>query len=60
MQRVGVAFESLLLEAILRPALAGNAAFGDYGVTALAQSISARDTHGFGALMAARLDERVR
>ena len=60
MQRVGVAFESLLLEAMLRPMFARSDAFGDYGVTAVAQTIAARDTHGFGALLAARLDGRVR
>ena len=60
LQCVGTAFESLLLQTMLRPMFSGNKAFGDYGVSALAQSIAARDTHGFGALIAARLDGRVR
>ncbi len=33
----------------------GSDAFGDYGLTAVAQSIALQDTNGFGSLIAARL-----
>jgi len=55
-QRVGAAFESLLLAEMLEPLAKENDAFGDYGVTVVAQSIAAHDTHGFAALIAKRLD----
>ena len=56
MQRVGAALESLLLEQMLKPMSAANDALRDYGLGAVAQMIAERDTHGFGALIAARLD----
>jgi hypothetical protein len=55
MQRVGAAFEALLLEALLRPMVRDADAFGGFGATAVAQSIALHDSTGFGALIAARL-----
>jgi hypothetical protein len=60
MQRVGAALESLLLEQMLKPMSAGDDALGDYGLSAVARVIAERDTHGFGALIAARLDGHLR
>jgi len=53
--RAGVLLEALFLESALRPLAAGFDALGDYGIGALAQSIAERDPHGFGSLIAARL-----
>jgi hypothetical protein len=54
-QRIGVAFEAMLLQMALRPLAAGVDALGDYGIGLLAQSIAEHDAGGFGALIAARL-----
>jgi hypothetical protein len=48
--------EALFLAMTLKPLATGLDALGDYGVGALAQSIAQRDSHGFGALIAARLE----
>ncbi len=53
--RVGVTFETLLLDTMLHPMAAGLDALGDAGIETLAQSIAQRDSNGFGALIAARL-----
>jgi hypothetical protein len=55
-QRVGMTLEALFLAMTLKPLATGFDALGDYGVGALAQSIAQRDSHGFGALIAARLE----
>ncbi|MGC2130939.1 MAG: hypothetical protein WA629_12690 [Candidatus Aquilonibacter sp.] len=55
-QRVGMTLEALFLTTALKPLAASFDALGDYGVGALAQSIAQRDSLGFGALIAARLE----
>jgi hypothetical protein len=55
--KAGVAFETMLLEPILQP-IAGQAdSLGAYGIGLLAQRIAEQDTHGFAALIAARLEK---
>ncbi len=52
-QRVGIAFETLLLSSVLKPLAAGfDNALGDYGTSVIAQSIAEHDRNGFGALIA--------
>jgi hypothetical protein len=60
MRRVGATFEALLLEEMLKPMARGSDAFDGCGLAAMAQSIAERDSHGFGALLAAQLDDRER
>lgn len=58
--RVGAAFEALLLEALLKPMASGAGEFGDVGLAAVAQHVAEADAHGFGALVALRLNDHAR
>lgn len=53
--RAGQMLEAMLLAPMLRPIVAGNEMLGDYELDLLAQSITAQDTGGFAALVAADL-----
>jgi hypothetical protein len=57
-QRVGAAFEALLLQQLLAPLARDDAALGSYGSTFLAQSIADRDALGFGAALVRVLERR--
>jgi hypothetical protein len=59
-QRVGITLEALFLQTALKPLATGFDALGEYGIGVLAQSIAQRDTHGFGSLIAERLEGRDR
>lgn len=47
--------EALFLAPMLRPMIAGVDALGEYELDLLAREIAERDTHGFAALIAARM-----
>ena len=58
--QAGVAFEAMLLEEFFKPLEKDFDAVGSYGIALLAQTIAQRDARGFGALLATRLNDRVR
>lgn len=56
-QRAGELMEAMLLAPVLRPMIAGAGVLGDYELDLLAQEIARRDSRGFAALIAARLEQ---
>lgn len=58
--QAGIAFESMMLEMVLRPLGSGAGPLADYGVGALAGAIARADHSGFGALIASRLQSGAR
>ena len=59
-RQAGVAFEAMLLQTCFKPLEKEFDAVGSYGITLLSQTIAQHDARGFGALLAARLNDRVR
>lgn len=59
-RRVGAAFEAMMFAQCLAPLSKTMDAVGDYGIDALARSVAERDSNGFGALIAARLERDAR
>lgn len=54
--QAGQTIEALLLAPILRPMIAGMSVLGDYELELLAGEMARRDVHGFGQLIARRLE----
>ena len=54
--RVGAMIEAMLLTPVLRPMVQGAGLLGDYELDLFAREMARADTHGFAALIAARLE----
>jgi hypothetical protein len=54
-QRVATMLEGMLLAPMLRPMVTAAGVAGDYELGLLAQEIARKDSHGFAALIADRL-----
>jgi hypothetical protein len=53
---MGATIEAMLLTPVLRPMVQGAGLLGDYELDVFAQEMAWADTHGFAALIAARLE----
>ncbi len=59
-RQAGIAFEAMLLKECFKPMEKEFDAVGGYGMELLAQTIAQHDERGFGAMLAARLNERAK
>ena len=60
LRQAGIAFESMMLEMVLRPLASGAGPLAECGVGALAGAVARADRSGFGALIASSLQSRAR